>query len=409
MKQLLIINSGSSSVKMAVFNTRLEKLATGLVAPIDSPNATIHCTVLASTPTNAQTASEHSPPQLLPDATHARAINALIQTFSRNGLLDTLAGIGHRVVHGGEYFSQSCQISPDTLQKIKNCDPLAPLHNPANVTGITLLQTQFPNCPQIAVFDTAFHQSLPVHAYTYGIPATYYQQFGIRRYGFHGISHKYVAQAAAKTLSTSLEAVNLITVHLGNGCSATAIKAGRSIDTTMGMTPLAGLLMGTRSGDLDPGIPAYLCEKLNCSIHELTEILNKKSGLLGISGISGDMRTVIDAASRGSATAQLAIDVFCYQLAKQIGALAVPLGRLDALVFTGGIGENAAPIRAQTLSHLGIFGFEAEATLNNACIGGKEGLITRQASKAALVIATQEEQQIATETARLLRIDTPAQ
>nr|NGX51209.1 Acetate kinase [Chlamydiota bacterium] len=254
------------------------------------------------------------------------------------------------VVHGGESFSESVKIDAEVLNKIKECSHLAPLHNPINALGIEIMQEKFPEVPQVAVFDTAFHQTLPEHAYLYALPYEYYEKYQVRRYGFHGTSHRYVVKRAAAELGKPLEQTTLISAHLGNGCSLCAVKGGRSVDTSMGFTPLEGLVMGRRSGDLDPSLIAFLSERLELSAEEVTTILNRESGLLGLSGISEDMRLLL--AQPENERAQLAIEIFCYRLAKYIASYIVPLGGLDALIFTGGIGENAEPIRKKVVDYL---------------------------------------------------------
>lgn len=260
-----------------------------------------------------------------------------------------ILAVGHRVVHGGEAFSQSVKIEASVLLQIKECNHLAPLHNPVNALGIEIMQKKFPNLPQVAVFDTAFHQSMSQTAYLYALPYEYYKKYQIRRYGFHGTSHRYVTQKGAEEIGKPLEKTSFISCHLGNGCSIAAVKGGKSLDTSMGLTPLEGLVMGQRSGDLDPSIVEFLAEKLEISSNEVTSILNKKSGLLGISGLSEDMRLLTESQE---AQAKLAIDIFCYRLAKYIAAYLVPLQTIDAVIFTGGIGENAVEIRDQVMGHL---------------------------------------------------------
>jgi acetate kinase len=287
------------------------------------------------------------------------------------------------------------------ISGISDCARLAPLHNPANLSGIAAARAIFPQLPQVAVFDTAFHQSMPEVAWRYAVPDAWYRDHGVRRYGFHGTSHRFVAARAAELIGRPVSELKLVTAHLGNGCSACAIDGGRSVDTTMGLTPLEGLVMGTRSGDLDPGILAHLAASTGQDIAALTTVLNRDSGLLGLSGLSNDLRTLQDAAAKGHASAELAIAVFCYRLAKHIASLTVALGRLDALVFTGGIGEHSALVRSRTLARLGFLGLVEDADAN-AAHGPDHGRITRPGSAVALVVPTDEELLIARDTAALI-------
>lgn len=389
---VLVLNCGSSSVKFSVFDHQHNELASGLAERLGSANSQLRWQYMAG---EKQSLS-------LNGGEHQAALHTLIDQLNGVGLLDQLMAIGHRVVHGGEHFSASVLITDEVLEKIEDCNSLAPLHNPANLLGVQIMQDARPELPQVAVFDTAFHQSLPKHAFVYGIPYEYYTNYGIRRYGFHGTSHRYVSQRAAEMIGQSYDDSAIICAHLGNGCSTAAVLNGRSIDTSMGLTPLEGLLMGTRSGDIDPSIHQFLANRLDCSLADVTDILNKKSGLLGISGLSNDMRSLCAAASNGNEQAQLAIDVFCYRLAKNIASLAVSLGRLDALVFTGGIGENADDIRAQVVQQLGILGFAIDSEKNLATVRGKEGDISADNSLPILAIATQEEWMIAQDTFALV-------
>jgi acetate kinase len=305
-------------------------------------------------------------------------------------------------VHGGEFFTESVVLDDDAIAKIESCSALAPLHNPANLQGIRAARERFRDHQHVAVFDTAFHQTLPSKAFLYAIPSELYERHKIRRYGFHGTSHRYVAGEAARRLGKPPDALELVTAHLGNGCSACAVKNGRSVDTTMGLTPLEGLVMGTRSGDVDPNLHDFLAEHSRLSLSEITDLLNKKSGLLGLSGTSNDMRTLLEARARGDTRAALAIDVFTYRLAKAVLALSAALERLDALVFTGGIGEHAAPIRAETLAALRVLGPVLDAERNEVHGASSGGRITRDESRLlALVVPTNEELVIAREAAQL--------
>lgn len=388
---VLVINSGSSSLKFSLFDMNGgQEILSGSVDRLNTRNAEL---------TWHLDGNKHTCP--LPDQGHSGALQAVNDIVTRLALKEPLAGIGHRVVHGGETFTDSARITDATLRGIEGCANLAPLHNPANVLGIQVMQALYPSVPQVAVFDTAFHQSLDPEAFLYAVPIKLYREQGVRRYGFHGTSHKYVARQAVQQLALNPESHAIISAHLGNGCSATAVSDGFSIDTTMGMTPLEGLVMGTRSGDIDPGLHEYLGEQLGWSIADVTQMLNRESGLLGLSDLSNDMRTLTKAAAKGHDQARQAIEVFCFRLARQIGGLAATLGRLDALVFTGGIGENAADIRANVLQRLSIFGFELDGDLNKMH-GDDQGRISSQKGPIAAVIPTREEWMIAQDTLRLV-------
>ncbi|HEY0469186.1 MAG TPA: acetate kinase, partial [Polyangiaceae bacterium] len=331
-------------------------------------------------------------------AAHTEALAALLGELREI----PIQAVGHRVVHGGEAFSESVQLDDAVLEQIRACSELAPLHNPANVLGIEAARRAFAELPQVAVFDTAFQQTLPRAAYLYAIPYEYYERHQVRRYGFHGTSHRYVAGVAARILGKPLESLDLVTAHLGNGASVCAIASGRSVDTSMGFTPLEGLVMGTRSGDVDPNLHEFLVKHTQLDLHQIGEMLNKQSGLLGLSGVSNDMRTLLELRAQGDDRARLAIEVFCYRLAKAILAQCAGLSRLDALVFTGGIGEHAAQVRAQTLGHLRVLGAQIDDHLNRAHGAEQHGRITsRESALLSLVIPTNEELVIARETARL--------
>ena len=313
--KILVINSGSSSIKYQLFSMPGQKrLAKGTIEKIGERGS--------------------------PIKNHHQGIKDILKNISE------VEAVGHRVVHGGEEFKQPHLINRQVIRRIKSCSEIAPLHNPANLSGIEACLKLLPGVSQVAVFDTAFHQSLPDFAYLYGLPFSYYQKYGIRKYGFHGTSHEYVAQEAAKKLRRPLNNLNLITCHLGNGCSIAAIKKGKSVDTSMGFTPLEGLLMGTRSGDIDAAVVTFLERRKNIAPARVEEILNKESGLKGVSGISNDMRQICRAAKKGHPRANLALSMFIYRIKKYLGAYLVVLGKADALVFTGGIGENQPAIRS---------------------------------------------------------------
>ncbi len=306
------------------------------------------------------------------------------------------------MVHGGERFTASVLVDDEVIAAIRSFIPLAPLHNPANLAGIEAIRAARPDLPQVAVFDTAFHQSLPPRAYRYAVPEEWYTRYGVRRYGFHGTSHRFVSERAAALLGRPLGELRLVTAHLGNGCSLAAVRDGVSVDTTMGLTPIEGLVMGTRSGDVDPGIFGYLADQAGLSAGQLTDVLNTASGLAGLSGLSNDMRTVEIAAAAGNERAWLALEVFVHRLAKAIAGMVVGLGRLDALVFTAGIGEHSAEIRGRVLGGLGFLGL-AEDTEANARHGRDTGgRISPDGPALALVVPTDEELMIARDTARLI-------
>lgn len=392
--RILVINAGSSSLKFAVFEPLQQKLRlSGIAERIGKENARFT--------SQSEDKTKHVQDGLI--ATHRAALTKVLGLIASQLGTDTLTGIGHRVVHGGEHFRESVIINDEILTKIRSCNHLAPLHNPANLVGIEALQEQLPTLPQVAVFDTAFHQSIPPAAYTYALPTSLYQQHGLRRYGFHGTSHRYVAMKTADLLNKPLHELNLISAHLGNGCSATAIKQGKSVDTTMGLTPLEGLVMGTRSGDVDPGLLLHLNSALSYSTEDLNELLNRKSGLLGISGLSNDMRALLAAQEQGHQKASLAIEVFCYRLAKAIASLAVPAYPVDALIFTGGIGENAAYVRNKVCQQLAVLGIAADVTANQNHGRDQCGQISADSCKIKVVVVpTNEELLIAMDTNELI-------
>lgn len=390
---VLVINSGSSTIKFSLFTSEFNSaLLTGLAERLGETEAVIRFTLGNEKSTLA-----------IPLADHAGALATLITFLKDHNIqLTDLAAIGHRVVHGGEQFSGSRIIDDAVLAGIEACVPLAPLHNPANLLGMKTLQKLASGVPQIAVFDTAFHQTLPEKAFLYGLPYSLYKNHGVRRYGFHGTSHLFVVQQAAKRLQRPLSELSLISAHLGNGCSAVAVKNGLSVDTTMGMTPLEGLVMGTRSGDIDPGLHQFISKELGLGLDDVTDLLNKKSGLLGLSELSNDMRTLALAAEAGHKQALLAIDVFCFRLARAIGGLAMSLDTLDGIVFTGGIGENASMVREKVLQQLGILGIYLDPLANANHGKDQGGLISTPTSVPALVIPTNEEWMIASDCLKLI-------
>lgn len=404
---ILVVNSGSSSIKVAVIASEDgTRRLTGLAERLGTPEAVWRwsATAASAKSVSGEVALGGAGADQASTGDHAAALRAVFATLSEQHLDQSLSGIGHRVVHGGAGFSDAVLVDAAVVSEIAACARLAPLHNPPNQLGIETCQQLLPDLPNAAVFDTAFHATMPEAAWRYAVPDELYREHGVRRYGFHGTSHQFVAETALAQLGLSDDpAAGLVTCHLGNGCSAAAVLGGRSVDTTMGLTPLEGLVMGTRSGDVDPALPGFLCQQLGWSIDQVTAMLNKQSGLLGLSGRSNDMRTVSEAAAAGDAAAECAVAVFCYRLAKAIGALAVPLGRLDAIVFTGGIGEHAAPIRARVCAQLGVFGVALDADRNATHGRAHGGRITTDASAtAALVVATDEELMIARQTAALI-------
>lgn len=387
----LVINCGSSSVKFAVINPLTGRcVLQGLAERLGTEKASLNF----ETHLDSEKTSES---QVLEKPDHQTAVATIIAILSQHHLLNTLAGVGHRVVHGGEQFSESVIIDQTVLSQLSKLNHLAPLHNPVNLLGIEAMQTVLPHLPQVAVFDTAFHQTLPQYAFLYSVPYECYQSHGVRRYGFHGSSFRYVSQQASRLLNTPNDQSNFLIAHLGNGCSACAIKGGASVDTSMGMTPLEGLCMGTRSGDIDPSLIEFLCNRLSVPLDQVMNILNKKSGLLGISGFSNDMREIQTAAEKGDVQANLAIEVFAFRVARYLGALAVSLPSIDALIFTGGIGENDRLTRSLVIEHLAILGFKLDGDLNKKN-GDHIGRISQEDSPLALVINTNEELMIAQDT-----------
>ena len=388
---ILVINCGSSSLKFSVLDPKTEAvLPSGIAERLATEGADLKMVGLDGV----------SHQEVTPGADHRAALLRIIQILASGQKLQIRA-IGHRIVHGGEDFRQPVLVTERVVQRIEKLADLAPLHNPAGAQGIRIATELFPDKKQVAVFDTSFHQTLPAHAFHYAIPYEYYEKYRIRRYGFHGTSHHFVVLEAAKRIGKPIEETQFLSAHLGNGCSAAAVRYGQSMDTSMGLTPQEGLVMGTRSGDVDPNFHLFLQEKEDHRLREITEILTRKSGLLGVSGVTQDMRGVIAAAAEGNQRARLAVDLFCYRLARSVLGLAAGLSSIDALIFTGGIGENSAAVRAQTLTHLAILHPELDQKLNEAHGKGAGGRITGQSGLLCLVIPTNEELMIARETARL--------
>lgn len=401
-RTILVINCGSSSVKFTLYSAQNDEaapVATGLASRLDQEKVCISITTLTQSKSEylVELKGAHSTP-------HEQTIEFILSKLEDSfDLSSTLAGVGHRVVHGGHIFKQSVVIDNQVMSQIESCIPLAPLHNPANISGIKCLALRFPDIDQIAVFDTAFHQTIPERAFTYALPKDLCSELLIRRYGFHGTSYRYITQEASTYFSKSMSEINLIVAHLGNGASVTAIADGKSVDTSMGMTPVEGLVMGTRCGDLDPGIFNYLISR-GYSPSAIDTMINKNSGLLGISGSSNDMRALCSLSENGDLSAGLAIDVFCFKVAKYIAAMLISLSQIDGLVFTGGIGENAPLVRKKIVDQLKLLQFEIDESLNNdlghtsvtdPTVGTKESI-------KILVIPTNEELMIVRDTLELI-------
>jgi acetate kinase len=396
--KILVLNSGSSSVKYQMIDPKKRLfLARGVVERIGMAGA-----MLTHKPHDRDEVRLSG--EILEHQVAIEYVLSILLSKNHGVIKDKgeISAVGHRVVHGGEVFSSSVLITSEVIKEIARCMDYAPLHNPANLKGIRATQALLPNVPQIAVFDTAFHQTMPEYAYMYGLPYVLYKRHGIRRYGFHGTSHFYVSNRAAELLKKPASKISMITCHLGNGCSAAAIKNGKSIDTTMGFTPLEGLLMGTRSGDLDPAVVLHIMNKEELAMHEANTMLNKHSGVQGLSGLSSDMRE-IEENYETNPRAHLAFDVFCYRLKKYIGAYASAMGGIDAVVFTGGIGENSSKVREHVLTNLEFMGIELDKRRNNSTDKG-ERFINKESSKVkVLVVPTNEELVIASDTMNIVK------
>lgn len=390
-RNILVINCGSSSIKFALVNEVQSTFPLqGLAERLGSPEAVLHWQL-----------GDVKQSLDIPGADHQAALEKLLP-LAQEAAGGKLDGIGHRVVHGGEHFTGSSLINEQVLQAIRDSAQLAPLHNPANLVGIDAAMTLFPGLPQVSVFDTAFHQTMPEHAFRYAVPEFLYKEHSVRRYGFHGTSHSYVSKRAAEMTGLPVNDSCWLTAHLGNGCSTCAIVNGESHDTSMGLTPLEGLAMGTRSGDVDPNLHSYLSRTLGWSLEQIDRMLNHDSGLKGLSGLSNDLRTLQEARANGHAGATLAFEVFCYRLAKSLASMACALPKLDGLIFTGGIGENSTAVRTRTLEHLKLLNLQLDEDANARCIRGVGGEIQAQGSPRVLVVPTNEERQIALDTLALL-------
>lgn len=383
---VLVINCGSSSIKYALVSESVGDRIFGLAENLGSADARIKGITAGGEPLELS----------IPHADHEKALETILGRLSQY----KPQAIGHRVVHGGT-LTKAELLTEEIVQRIREATPLAPLHNPAHLVGIQATMRLFPELPQVAVFDTAFHQTMPAHAYRYAVPKFLYTDHNVRRYGFHGTSHAYVSERGSE-LAGSFKQGGWLTAHLGNGSSTCAIWNGESVDTSMGLTPLEGLVMGTRSGDVDPSLHSFLASNLGWDIYKIDKMLNSQSGLLGLSGLSNDMRTLIEASEQGNEDATLAIEVFCYRLAKSLAALSCGLPRLDGLFFTGGIGENSAYIREKTVAYLPHFGFNFSKERNDSLKRGTEGRIDAGTGGPQIwVVPTDEEGRIAKETAQV--------
>lgn len=397
--KILVLNCGSSSIKYKLYNIIENKvLAKGYAERIGMAGSKLrHVNVIKD---NIDVNIEKTL------SGHQEALETIIfmlihKEYGVIGDMKDLGAVGHRVVHGGEEFHQPVVVDDDVLKTLEECNKLAPLHNPPNILGIRVCQRLIPGALQVAVFDTAFHQTIQDYAYIYALPFEYYDTFRLRKYGFHGTSHKYVSRRAAEIVGKKVEELKMITCHLGNGASLCAVGGGKSLDTTMGFTPLAGIVMGTRCGDVDPAVISYLSERQKLSSAEIMEILNKKSGVLGVSGISSDFRDLEQAAREGCDRARLALDIFVYSVTKAIGSFIATLGGLDTIVFTAGIGENSSEIRARLCANLKYMNIKIDEQKNS--LGGREIIIsTLDSNVQVLVIPTDEEKMIAMETKELV-------
>jgi acetate kinase len=391
---VLVLNSGSSSVKFALLRPGTGKrVLAGLAEQVGTPEAVLHLKDESGDPAT----------EPLTDSSYQAVIEQILDRLPDAALEGaSLAGAGHRVVHGGARFTASVLVDDEVIAAIRAFSSLAPLHNPHNLAGIEAVRAARPGLPQAAVFDTAFHHTMAPRAFRYAVPEEWYAGHGVRRYGFHGTSYRFVSARTADLLGRPLGELRLVIAHLGNGCSVAAVRDGISVDTTMGLTPMEGLVMGTRSGDIDPGVFAYLAEQAELTVGQITGLLDTASGLAGLSGVSNDMRTVQAAAATGNQRARLALEVFVHRLAKAVAGMVVGLERLDALVFTGGIGENSAEVRGMVLARLAFLGLAEDPVANARHGRDTGGRISPDGPVLALVVPTDEELMIARDTARLL-------
>jgi len=395
--KVLVINAGSSSLKYQLLNLENNELmCKGLMERIGIDGKLTHSPM-----------GKDKIEKEINMANHSDAIKVLIDaiTDANHGVVKSMSeidAVGHRVVHAGEYFSDSVLVTDSVMEKLEACVELAPLHNPPNLLGIRACQEIMPNVPQVAVFDTAFHQTMPKEAYLYAVPYEYYEKYKVRKFGFHGTSHKYVAQRAAAMLGKPIEDLKIITCHLGNGSSISAVKGGKSIETSMGFTPLAGVAMGTRSGDIDPAIVEFICQKENLSVSEVLNILNKKSGVLGVSRVSSDFRDLLGCEDENKEQCMLAVDMFIYHVKKQIGICAAVMGGVDAVVFTAGVGENTDYVRAEAVKGLDFMGIEIDPVLNKER-GRELDISAKDAKVRTLIIPTNEELMIALDTKKIVK------
>jgi len=395
--KILVINSGSSTIKYQLFDGAVEKVyAKGLVARLGEEGSYI-----------SQETSKGAFRLETPVPTHQEAFELVVEALldPEHGAIQDISevsAIGHRAVHGADLFVESTLITPEVIAKIADCVPLAPLHNPSNLMGIREAQKLFPGVPQVAVFDTSFHQTMPTKAFLYAIPLDYYTEHMIRKYGFHGTSYRYVSRRTALLLERPLEELKMVICHLGSGVSIAAVDGGRSIDTSMGLTTVSGVMMGTRSGDLDPGLIFHLVRSLGMTMNQVEQLCYRRSGLLGISGLSNDMRVVLQQAAGGEPRCQLALEMFCYRIRCYVGSFTAALGGVDAVVFTAGIGENAPLVRKMTCEGLGYLGLWIDDDLNNRSLAVDAVISTADSRAKALVIATDEEKMIAVDTREIV-------
>ena len=397
--KILVLNCGSSSIKYKLFEMESKQvMAQGGIEKIGLPDSFL----LVKLPNGEKVKFEKPMPE------HTVGIELILEKLVDPEIgcikdLKEINAVGHRVVHGGEKFNKSVLITPEVKQMIIKCVELAPLHNPANLKGIDAIEKILPGVPQVAVFDTAFHQTMPAYAYMYAIPHEMYDRYGVRRYGFHGTSHRYVSQRVCEFLGVDINKVKIISCHIGNGASIAAIKRGKCIDTTMGLTPLEGLMMGTRSGDIDGGAITYLQKKLNLGPDEMSDFLNKKCGMAGVTGISSDMREIEAACAEGNRQAQLGLDMYNYRIKKYIGAYAAAMNGLDIIVFTAGVGENQAGVRSDALKGMGWMGIQIDEELNAKTRGEEIVISTPESKVKVVIIPTDEELMIARDTLALIQ------